>query len=141
MDIELKQNRLIMLILSMVLSIILIICWIILSINVLIPWWSSLLDGIREWADEQGAALLGLIIPLIFMGILLIALLFIITIVPICAQAAEIVFIIIALIVRKKWFFIVLMIDGFVSFNILTGISCILILKDNKNKKNIEVLE
>jgi hypothetical protein len=75
------------------------------------------------------------------MGILLIALLFIITIAPICAQAAEIVFIIIAIIVRKKWFFIVLMIDGFVSFNILTGISCILILKDNKNKKNIEVLE
>lgn len=131
MKLEIKKSRIIMNIISIFILFAYVVLWLIFSYNVILPWGRSLFDGLGDWFSDQGPGALALIIPLVFAGLGIFILIITCVLGPILLFAMPIIFIILSLVAKKKWMFIILTILGFISLSILPSITSILVLKDN----------
>ena len=139
MELEIKKSRIIMNIISIFILITYVVLWWIFSYNVILPWGRTLFDKLGDWFSDQGPGALALIIPLVFAGLGIFILIITCVLGPILLFVMVIIFIILSLVAKKKWMYVILIIYGFISLSILPAITSILILEDNKiNIYNME---
>ena len=133
MKLNLKKSEIILLIVSIIITIIEIIGWFYFSGYVIIPWFKNTISKIGDWLQDQGPAALGLLVPVMLQGIVLFVIFIAVEIVPLAILMFHIIIVVCALLDNKKVLFTLLAIYGFFTLNLLSGITSIIILKQNPN--------
>lgn len=133
MEINLKKSTIFILIISLLITALEIVGWLFFSYYIILPNFKNSMSDVGDWLQGQGPAALGLLIPAVFYGMFLLVIYIIFAFVPLMILIFYIIIFIFTISAKKRSLFIALAIYSFITLNLISAITSLIILKKNPN--------